>query len=96
MPMKMSSSTISDLQAFVQRQDLLVGVNGGVVILQFYRYGLSDLTSSSQFWSFLMVAARRIILAIFIPAATSSIMVIRTLGSPAASTRLFGLFSLEY
>jgi hypothetical protein len=40
-----------------------------------------------------MVAARRIILAIFIPAATSSTMVICTLGSPAASTRLFGLFS---
>jgi hypothetical protein len=40
-----------------------------------------------------MVAARRIILAIFIPVATSSTMVIRTLGSPAASTRLF---SLEY
>jgi hypothetical protein len=94
--MKMSSSTISDLQAFVQRRDLLLGVNGGVVRLQFYRYGLSDLTSPSRFWSFLMVAARRIILAIFIPAAMSSTMVIRTLGSPAASTRLFGLFSLEY
>jgi hypothetical protein len=92
----MSSSTISELQAFVQRRDLLLGVNGGVVRLQFYRYGLLDLTSSSRFWSFLMVAARRIILAIFIPTATSSTMVIRTLGSPAASTRLFGLFFLKY
>jgi hypothetical protein len=43
-----------------------------------------------------MVAARRIVLAIFIPAATSSTMVIPTLGSPAASTRLFGLFFLKY
>jgi hypothetical protein len=92
----MSSSTISDLQDFVQRRDLLLGVNGGVVRLQFYRYGLSDLTSPSRFWSFIIVAARRIILAIFISAAPSSTMVIRTLGSPAASTRLFGLFSLKY
>jgi hypothetical protein len=89
-------TTISDLQAFVQRRDLLLGVNGDVVRLQFYRYSLSNLTSPSRLWSFLMVAARRIILAIFIPAATSSAMVIRTLGSPAASTRLFGLFSPEY
>jgi hypothetical protein len=88
--MKMLSSTISDLQAFDQRRDLFSNVNDGVVRLQFYRYGLSDFTSPSQFWSFLIVAARRI------PAATSSTMVIRTLGSPAASTRLFGLFSLEY
>jgi hypothetical protein len=43
-----------------------------------------------------MVAARRIILVIFVPAATSSIMVIRILGSPMTSTRLFGLFSLDY
>jgi hypothetical protein len=40
--------------------------------------------------SFLMVAARRIRLAIFVSVATSSTMVIRTLGSPATSTRLFG------
>jgi hypothetical protein len=94
--MKMSSSTISDLQAFVQRRDLLPDVNDGVVRLQFYRYGLSDLTSPNRFWSFLMVATRRIILAIFISAATSSTMVIRTLGSPTASTRLFDHFFLEY
>jgi hypothetical protein len=49
-----------------------------------------------DFGVFLMVAARRIILAIFVPAATSSTMVICILGSPATLTRLFGLFSLEY
>ena len=48
-----------------------------------------------SFRVFLMVAARRIVLAIF-SAATSSTMVIRTLGSPATSTRLFGSSSLEY
>ena len=49
----------------------------------------------TDFGVFLMVAARRIVLAIF-PAATSSTMVIRTLGSPATLTKLFGCFSLEY
>jgi hypothetical protein len=80
--MEMTSSTISDLRPFVRRRDLLLGVNGGIVRLQFCRYGLPDLTSPSQFWIFfLLVAARRIILVIFVPAATSSTMV---------------LFSLEY
>jgi hypothetical protein len=46
--------------------------------------------------SFLMVAAGNVILAIFVPAAMSSIMVIRALGSPATLTRLFGYFSLIY
>jgi hypothetical protein len=96
MSIKIASSTISDLRSFVQRRNFLPPVNDGVVRLQFYKYGLSDLTSPSQFWSFRMVATMRIILAIFIPDATSLAMVIRTLGSPAASTRLFGLFSLEY
>jgi hypothetical protein len=50
--MKMASSTISDLWPFVRRRDLLLSVNGGVVRLHFYRYGLPDLTSPSQFWSF--------------------------------------------
>jgi hypothetical protein len=49
-----------------------------------------------DFGVFLMVAARRIILAIFVPAVTSSTMVIRILGSPATLIRLFGLFSLKY
>jgi hypothetical protein len=46
--------------------------------------------------SFLMVAARSIVLTIFFPAATSSTMVIRALGSPAISTRLFGYVSPVY
>jgi hypothetical protein len=45
---------------------------------------------------FLMVVARSIILAIIIPAATSSIMEIRTLDSPATSTKLFSYFALTY
>jgi hypothetical protein len=43
-----------------------------------------------NFGVFLLIAARRIILV------TSSTMVIRILGSPTTSTRMFGLFSLEY
>jgi hypothetical protein len=46
--------------------------------------------------SFLMVAARIIILAIIFPATTSSIMVICTLDSPATSTKLFGYFVMTY
>jgi hypothetical protein len=41
---------ISDLQLFVRRRDLLPGVNGGAVRLQFFRYGLQDLASSDRFW----------------------------------------------
>jgi hypothetical protein len=43
-----------------------------------------------------MVAARRIILAIFVPAATSSKMVICTLGSPVMSIKMVGCYSLRY
>jgi hypothetical protein len=86
--MEMSSFIISDLLLFVRRRDFLPGVNGGVIRLQFY--------GQSFFGFFLLVAANRVILAIFVPTATSSIMVIRTFGSPAISTRLFGFFSLEY
>jgi hypothetical protein len=46
--------------------------------------------------SFLMVDARNIVLVFFVPAATSSIMMIRALGFPAMLTRLFGYFSLAY
>jgi hypothetical protein len=42
--------------------------------------------------SFLKVSAMGIVLAIFVSATMSSIMVIRTLGSLATSIRLFGLF----
>jgi hypothetical protein len=38
-----------------------------------------------DFGSFLLVVARKIILAVFVPAATSSTMVIRILDSPAAA-----------
>jgi hypothetical protein len=48
--MEMSSFIISDLQLFVQRRDLLSGVNGGVVRLQFFRYNLQDLASPDRFW----------------------------------------------
>jgi hypothetical protein len=43
-----------------------------------------------------MVTARSIILAIFILAAMSSTMVIRTLSSPATSTKLLGYFFQSY
>jgi hypothetical protein len=43
-----------------------------------------------------MISARSIVLKIFVPAATSSIMVIRTLGSPATSTRLLLLMVIDY
>jgi hypothetical protein len=43
-----------------------------------------------------MVAARMFVLATFVPTATSSTMMIHTLGSSTTSTRLFGYFSLAY
>jgi hypothetical protein len=48
--MEMSSFIISDLQLFVWRRDLLLGVNGGAVRLQFFRYGLQDLALPDRFW----------------------------------------------
>jgi hypothetical protein len=50
--MKILSSTISDILAFVRRQDLLPSVNGGVGGLPFSRYGLLDLASTYRFWIF--------------------------------------------
>jgi hypothetical protein len=79
---EMSSFIISDLQLFVRQRDLLPDVNGGAVRLQFFRYGL--------------LAARRVILAIFFPTATFLTMVIRTHGFPVTLTRLFGFSSLKY
>jgi hypothetical protein len=69
-----------------------------VVLLDYSSIGMvfQILLRQVNFEVFLMVVARRIILAIFVPAAISSIMVIHILGSPTTSTRLFGLFSLEY
>jgi hypothetical protein len=49
-----------------------------------------------DFGSFVMVAARKFVLAIFVPTATSLTMMIHTLGSSTTSTRLFGYFSLAY
>jgi hypothetical protein len=49
-----------------------------------------------NFGSFLLVAARRIILAVFVSTATSSTMMIHTLGSPATSIKLSGYFTLTY
>jgi hypothetical protein len=46
--------------------------------------------------TFLMVAARSIIFAIFVPAAMSSTMVIRALGSPTTLTKLSSYFFLAY
>jgi hypothetical protein len=95
--MKMVYSTIIDLRSFLRRRDLHPGVNGSVGRSNFSRYGPLDLASPDRSWIFfLMVAARSIILVLFIPSATSSTMVIRALGSPATSTRLFGYFSLSY
>jgi hypothetical protein len=47
--MEMSLFIISDLQLFVRRRDLLPGVNGGAVRLQFFRCGLQDLASPDRF-----------------------------------------------
>jgi hypothetical protein len=65
-----------------------------VVLLDYSSIGtiFQILLRQVDFGVFLMVAARMIILAIFVPAATSSTMVIRILGSLATSTWLFGLF----
>jgi hypothetical protein len=57
---------------------------------------LQILLRQIDFGSFLLVAVRRIILAVFVPAATSSTMVIRTLDSPATSIKLSGYVALTY
>jgi hypothetical protein len=56
---------------------------------------LQILLRQIEFGSFIVVTARRIILAVFVPAAMSSTMVIRTLGSPL-TTKLVGCYSLTY
>jgi hypothetical protein len=50
--MKIASSTIKDLRAFVRRRGPLPSVNGGGGRLSFSRYGPSDLASSDQSWAF--------------------------------------------
>jgi hypothetical protein len=50
--MKIASSTIRDIRAFLQRRDPLLNVNGGGGRLSFFRYGPSDLASLDQSWPF--------------------------------------------
>jgi hypothetical protein len=57
---------------------------------------LQILLPQIDFGSFLLVAARRIIFAVFVPAATSSTMVIHILDSTATSIKLSGYFALAY
>lgn len=64
--MEITSSTISDLWPFISLRDLLSGGNGDVGRLNFSKYGHSDLPSLCRFLLFLMVVARKIILAIFV------------------------------
>jgi hypothetical protein len=58
--------------------------------------GVQILLRQINFGSFLMVAARKIILAVFVPVATSSTTVIHTLGSLSTLTRLMGCYPLIY
>ena len=75
-------SVISDLSRFVRRRDILRDVNGGFGKLTLSRYGSSDLALPDESWIFfLMVAARRFVLTICIPATTSSAVVIHSFGS---------------
>jgi hypothetical protein len=57
---------------------------------------LQILLCQINFGSFLLVTVRKIILAVFVPTATSSTMVIHTLDSPAAAIKLSGYFALTY
>jgi hypothetical protein len=45
---------------------------------------------------FLKAAAGKIVVTVFVPAATSSTIVIRILGSPTTPTKVLGYFSLAY
>jgi hypothetical protein len=88
---EMASSTISDIRIFVRRRDLLPDVNGDIERSKFFRYEPSYLASPYKFCIYSNGCPEDVCLAIFVPAATSLIMVIRTFGSPATSTRLFGV-----
>jgi hypothetical protein len=87
MSMEMASSTIIALRFFLRRWDLRPGVNGSVE--SSLGMVIRILLRQTDLGSFLMVAARSIILAIICFAATSLTMVIHTLDSPATSVRLF-------
>jgi hypothetical protein len=96
MSMEMASSTISDLDPSFNDKIFFLALT--VVLLDYSSIGtiFQILLRQVNFEVFLLVTVRRIILVIFVQAATSSTMVIRILGSPTTSTRLFDLFSLEY
>jgi hypothetical protein len=92
----MTSSTIIDLWPICRRRDLSPGINEGVRRLKLSRYGPSDLALPDRSRIFSHGCREDIVLAIFVPTATPSAMVIRTLGYPMKSTKKFGSFSLAY
>jgi hypothetical protein len=85
-------SIIIDLWPIRRYRDLSPGANDGVRRLKLSWYSPSDLALPDDLGFCLMVAVRMFVLAIFVPTATSSTMVIRTFGSPTTSTRLLGSF----
>jgi prepilin signal peptidase PulO-like enzyme (type II secretory pathway) len=92
--MKMASSTISDLPSF----DDEIFIPASVAVLEdqiSLGIVLHILLRRINLGHFLIVAARSIILVIFVPAATFLIMAVHALGSPT-STRLFSYFTLTY
>jgi hypothetical protein len=96
MLIEMASSTITNLWFFL-RQRIFVPTSMAV-FEDFSSLGmvLQILLRQTDLGSFLMVAVRSIILAIFFPAATPSTMVIHTLDSPTTSTKSFDYFALTY
>jgi hypothetical protein len=83
--MKITLFAISDFGSSFDDDYPLSGVSAGGR-LSLCRYSPSDI----------IVGARRIVLAIFVPAATSSTMAIHTLASPMILTRLFGYIFMAY
>jgi hypothetical protein len=80
MSIEMASSVIIDLRSFLQRRDLHFDVMAVLEDQISLGMILKILLHHFDFGSFLMVAARSIVLAIFVPAATSSTMLIHALG----------------
>jgi hypothetical protein len=79
--MEMTSSAISDLDLSFDGE---IFFPTSMVVLKDYNYldmGVQILLRQIHLGSFLMVAAGRIIIALFVPVATSSTMVIHILGS---------------
>jgi hypothetical protein len=92
----MPLSIISDLYPFVRQRYRFPGVNGGVERLHVFRYVPLNLALLDRFWIFLSWLPRRIIVAIFVPAATLSATVVRTLAFPMMPTKLFRNFLLAH